>query len=256
MDRDVQQPLHQAFEAGVLTLTLACPQRYNPLTRALIADLHEALTAAAGDDAVRVVIIAAEGRAFSVGHDLGEVREGECEADHEALFNACSDMMLAIHELPQPVIAQVQGIATGAGCQLVAACDLAIAAASARLATSGINLGLFCSTPSVAVGRNVSPKHAMEMLLTGEFIDAATAAEIGLINRAVPDESLADEVMTLAATITEKSPPALRLGKRMFYRQLGMVLPEAYAYASRVMAENMMEPDARSGIDGFLDRRR
>ncbi|MDZ7809521.1 MAG: enoyl-CoA hydratase [Arhodomonas sp.] len=241
-------------DEGVLTLTLCRPERYNPLTRSLLDELRGILEETATDESVRVVVIAAEGKAFSAGHDLAEVRSGESEDDHHALFQACSEMMLAINRLPQPVIAQVQGVATGAGCQLVAACDLAIAGESARLATSGINLGLFCGTPSVAVSRNVSAKRAMEMLLTGEFIDAGTAAEIGLINRAVPDDELAAEVQRLASTIASKSPAALRLGKQLFYRQLGMVLPEAYAEASRTMARNMMEPDAQNGIDRFLKR--
>ncbi|MCS4504534.1 enoyl-CoA hydratase [Arhodomonas aquaeolei] len=243
-------------DTGVLTLTLTNAGRYNPLTRELLDDLRERLAEAADDDAVRVVVIAAEGKAFSAGHDLAEVRSGTTEAEHQSLFDACGDLMLQINRMPQPVIAQVQGIATGAGCQLVAACDLAVASDDARLATSGINLGLFCGTPSVAVSRAIAPKHAMEMLLTGEFIDAATAARIGLINRAVPADELEGEVDRLAETIAAKAPTARRLGKQLFYRQLGMSLPDAYADASRTMARNMMAEDAQAGIDAFLNRKR
>ncbi|MGD8709921.1 MAG: enoyl-CoA hydratase [Ectothiorhodospiraceae bacterium] len=250
-----ERPILVSVENGVATLILNRPRQYNSLTIAMLEELRRQLTALGEDQDVRVIVIEARGKAFSAGHDLREVRSSESRDFHDRLFAACSEMMLTINRVPQPVIAKVQGLATGAGCQLVAACDLAIASDDARLATSGINVGLFCSTPSVAVSRNVSTKRAMEMLLTGDFIDADTAAEIGLINRAVSADALDGEVAELAAKIAAKAPTALRMGKQMFYRQLGMVLPEAYRYASSVMTENLAAEDAREGIDAFLEKR-
>lgn len=253
--RSTEPALLYREEGGVATLTLNRPEQYNALSKAMLEEIQSALDGLQENDTVQVVVLEARGKAFCAGHDLREMRSTEDRAFHQTLFDTCSRMMLAINRLPQPVIAKVQGIATAAGCQLVAACDLAVAADTVRFGTSGINLGLFCSTPAVAVSRNVSAKRAMEMLLTGDFVDAPTAAEIGLINRAVPAERLDDEVRTLAERVASKSPMALRLGKQMFYRQLGLVLPEAYAYASRVMTDNMAADDAREGIDAFLEKR-
>ncbi len=240
---------------GIATLTLNRPARYNALSEALLEALQEALDAIAADPAIRVVVLAASGRAFCAGHDLREMRASPDEAGYRALFARCSRMMETLRELPQPVIARVQGVATAAGCQLVATCDLAVAGASARFATSGINLGLFCSTPAVAVSRSMPTKGAFELLFTGEFVDAARACELGLVNRVVADEELEAAVAALAGTLAAKSPLALSTGKRMFYRQLAMPLDEAYAYAGEVMARNLMAEDAAEGIDAFLARR-
>jgi enoyl-CoA hydratase/carnithine racemase len=193
---------------------------------------------------------------FSSGHDLKQMRACRDRAVYEGLFRQCSRMMLAIVKLPQPVIARVQGVATAAGCQLVASCDLAVAGASARFATPGVNIGLFCSTPMVALSRNVARKHAMEMLLTGEMVDASEAQRIGLVNRVVPDAELDVAARELALTIAGKSGHVLRIGKEAFYRQLELGLDDAYAYTSRVMTENMMARDAEEGIGAFLDKRK
>jgi enoyl-CoA hydratase/carnithine racemase len=240
---------------GIATLTLNRPQQRNALSRALIAELHEALNQIAADPAVRLVVLAAEGPAFCSGHDLKEIRANTEPTFYETLFSACSAMMLAIVKLPQPVIARVHATATAAGCQLVASCDLAIAADGAQFATPGVNIGLFCSTPMVAVSRNLPRKHVMEMLLTGEAIDAATAARLGLINRAVPAGRLDAEVARIAGLIVAKSPLTLKIGKEAFYRQLEMGQAEAYSYASAVMARNMATRDAAEGIDAFLAKR-
>jgi enoyl-CoA hydratase/carnithine racemase len=204
---------------------------------------------------VRCVVIAAKGKAFCAGHDLREMRGKPELAYYQALFSRCSRVMQAIQALPVPVIARVHGIATAAGCQLVASCDLAIAAQSARFAVSGINVGLFCSTPSVALSRNMSTKRAFDMLVTGRFVDAATAADWGLINEAVADDALDAAIEHKTAEILAKSPAAVRYGKDMFYRQRQMALADAYAYAGDVMARNMMEEDAGEGIDAFLEKR-
>jgi enoyl-CoA hydratase/carnithine racemase len=205
---------------------------------------------------VRVVIIAANGKAFCAGHDLKEMRRSENRAVHQALFDRCGRMMMSIHELPQPVIAAVNGIATAAGCQLVANCDLAVAAEDARFAVSGINVGLFCSTPAVPLSRNMLRKQAMQMLLTGDFISAQEAQACGLINDVVATEDLYPESRALAAKIAEKSAHSIRLGKDMFYKQLPMDLADAYAYASERMACNMDSHDAREGIDAFIQKRK
>jgi enoyl-CoA hydratase/carnithine racemase len=250
-----QPALLRSDRDGIATLTLNRPQQRNALSRALIAELHEALNRIAGDPAVRVVVLAAGGPAFCAGHDLKEMRANTEPTFYETLFAACSAMMLAIVKLPQPVIARVHATATAAGCQLVASCDLAIAADSAQFATPGVNIGLFCSTPMVAVSRNLPRKHVMEMLLTGEAIDAATAARLGLINRAVPANRLDAEVARTAGLIAAKSPLTLKIGKEAFYRQIEMGQAEAYAYASAVMARNMATRDAAEGIDAFLAKR-
>ena len=242
-------------QEGVATLTLNRPKQFNAMSEELLAALQAELAAIATDDSVRVVVIAANARAFSAGHDLKQMRSNPRQAYYDDLFATCSRMMLTIHKLPQPVIAKVQGLATAAGCQLVAACDLAVAADSAQFATSGIRVGLFCSTPSVPVSRAMGRKRALELLLTGEFIDAATAADWGLINRAVPADELDAAVQTLAESIVSKSAAAVASGKAMFYRQLEMGLEEAYAYAGSVMACDMMNADAAEGIDAFIEKR-
>ncbi|MDZ7622770.1 MAG: enoyl-CoA hydratase [Candidatus Competibacteraceae bacterium] len=243
-------------EAGVATLTLNRPKHYNALSQAMLSALQAALDAITADESVRVVVIAGNGPAFCAGHDLKEMRSQTDRAFHQALFAQCGQVMLTINRLPQPVIARVHGIATAAGCQLVAACDLAVASDNARFAVSGINLGLFCSTPGVALSRNLGRKQALELLLTGEFIDASTALRQGLINRVVPLEQLDAAVWQLAESICHKSPLAIRMGKELFYRQLGLPLEEAYACASEAMACNMDSEDAREGIDAFMAKRK
>jgi len=240
---------------GVATLTLNRPQQYNALSEEMIAALLEALAAVADDESVRVVVIAAAGKAFCAGHDLKQMRARTEHDYYRGLFNDCARLMNALIELPQPVIARVHGIATAAGCQLVASCDLAVASEEARFAVSGINVGLFCATPSVPLSRNLGRKRALEMLLTGEFIDARTAAAEGLINRAVPSEQLDEEVARLARAICAKSAPAIRTGKRLFYRQVEMEMGEAYRHAAESMACNMMAEDAAEGIDAFMQKR-
>ena len=240
---------------GLVTLRLNRPLQFNALSEAMLAALQAELDIIAGQPEVRCVVLAAEGKAFCAGHDLREMQATRKLDYYKTLFAQCSRVMRWIQELPMPVIARVHGIATAAGCQLVASCDLAVAGASARFAVSGINVGLFCATPSVALSRNVSAKRAFEMLVTGRFIDAATAADWGLINAAVPDEALDEQVALLAQSIMDKSPAAVRHGKAMFYRQRQMALAEAYAYAGEVMAKNMMEEDADEGITAFLEKR-
>jgi enoyl-CoA hydratase/carnithine racemase len=238
----------------VARITLNRAAKYNTLSAALMAALKDALAALAGDAAIRVIVLAAEGKAFSAGHDLGEMGAERSLEDMRALFASCSELMLAIQRQPQPVIARVQGVATAAGCQLVAMCDLAVASSTARFAVSGINLGLFCATPSVALSRNLGRKPALEMLLTGDFIDAATARERGLVNRVVAPEALDEEIAHLTASIAAKSPAAVAAGKRLFYQQLELGIEAAYARAGEVMACNAVEPDARRGIAAFTKR--
>jgi enoyl-CoA hydratase/carnithine racemase len=240
---------------GVTTLTLNRPGQYNAMTGAVLAALQSELDDIAQDSSIRVVILAAKGKAFCAGHDLKEMRARPDQAYYTALFKQCSRIMMTINQLPQPVIAKVQGMATAAGCQLVAACDLAVAVDTARFATSGIRVGLFCSTPAVAVSRNLSRKQAMEMLLTGEFMDAQTALQQGLINRVAPAEELDATVQVLAEAITSKSSVAVATGKEMFYKQLELGMEAAYQYASEVMACNMMAEDVGEGIDAFMEKR-
>ncbi len=247
--------LWRETENGVATLTLNRPQKFNPMSEAMLDALQAELDNIGGDESIRVVIIAAKGKAFSAGHDLKEMRGNPTKAFYDHLFAKCSHMMLTINRLPQPVIARVQGIATAAGCQLVANCDLAVAADTARFATSGIRYGLFCSTPAVPVSRNVGRKRAMKMLLTGEFIDAQTAVAEGLLNEAVPVDQLDAAVQVLVDGIVSKSAVAVRIGKEMFYKQHEMGLADAYAYASEMMACNMMSDDAGEGFDAFLQKR-
>jgi enoyl-CoA hydratase/carnithine racemase len=250
-----EEVLLRADQGGIATLTLNRPRQYNALSGGLLSALQRELDEIAADEAIRVVVIAANGKAFCAGHDLKEMRATPNQSYYNALFDQCSKMMLTINRLPQPVIARVQGLATAAGCQLVAACDLAVAADTARFATSGINVGLFCSTPAVAVSRNLARKQAFEMLVTGDFIDAQTALDRGLVNRVVPAEALDAAVQELAQAIIAKSPVAVRMGKEMFYQQLELGMQEAYHYASEVMACNMMADDAGEGIDAFMEKR-
>jgi enoyl-CoA hydratase/carnithine racemase len=240
---------------GVTTLTLNRPRQFNALSSAMLAALQMELDQIAADPSVRVVVLAAAGKAFCAGHDLKEMRSHPDQAFQHALFEQCSRMMLTINRLPQPVIARVHGLATAAGCQLVAACDLAVAAETAQFATSGIRVGLFCSTPAVAVSRNLPRKRAFEILFTGDFIDAQTAAEEGLVNYAVVPGDLDVTVERLAAAIVAKSPVAVATGKQMFYRQVEMGMDDAYTYAAEVMACNMMAEDAQEGIDAFIEKR-
>jgi enoyl-CoA hydratase/carnithine racemase len=241
--------------SGVAWLTLNRPRQFNALSKDMLAALQEVFDSIAGDPAVRAVVVAGAGRAFCTGHDLKEMRARRDKAFIKELFDQCSRMMMTIPKMPQPVIARVHGVATAAGCQLVAMCDLAVAAEDATFAVSGINVGLFCSTPGVALSRNLGRKQALEMLLTGEFIDARGAKERGLVNRVVPAADLDAEVGRLTATLVAKSPVAVALGKRLFYEQIEMGLGAAYAEAAEVIACNMMAEDAAEGIDAFLEKR-
>lgn len=241
---------------GVARLTLNRPEARNALSVALMAALSEELSRIAADPAVTVVVLAASGPAFCAGHDLKEVRADPGRATMEALFRQCSDLMLQITRLPKPVIAEVHAMATAAGCQLVATCDLAVAAEGARFATPGVNIGLFCSTPMVALTRAVGAKAAMAMLLTGEPVDAATAQALGLVNQVVPAGDLRTVVDRLAGTIASKSPLVLAIGKEAFHRQREMPLADAYSYASDVMTRNMMAADAAEGIGAFVEKRK
>ena len=240
---------------GVVTLTLNRPQAFNSLSRGLLAALQAELDQLKNDAAVRVVVLAAAGKAFCAGHDLKEMRAEPSLAYYQALFDQCAQMMLSIQRLPVPVIAQVQGIATAAGCQLVAMCDLAVAASSAKFAVSGVNLGLFCSTPSVALSRNLGRKAAFEMLVTGEFISAAQALEKGLVNRVAAPDELGAAVETLVASIVAKPRVAVAMGKALFYRQLETGIEQAYEDAGSTMACNMMEVTALEGVQAFIDKR-
>ncbi len=240
---------------GVVTLTLNRPRSYNALSEAMLDALQSAFDTVAADDGARVVVLAAQGKAFCAGHDLREMRTEPSLAYYETLFAQCTRMMLTLQRLPVPVIARVQGLATAAGCQLVAMCDLAVAADSARFAVSGINVGLFCSTPSVALARNVPRKRAMEMLLTGDFIDAQEAAARGLVNRVAPDDRLDDAVEGLLASILAKPRAAVALGKRQFYAQVEAGIEDAYAIAGAAMARNMMDESALEGVQAFIDKR-
>jgi enoyl-CoA hydratase/carnithine racemase len=248
--------LLEEHDRGVLRLTLNRPDARNALSAALMSALLEALARAAEDPQARVVVIAGAGPAFCAGHDLREMRADQRRETYDRLFAQCSELMLAIVRLPRPVIAEVHGIATAAGCQLVATCDLAVAAEDARFATPGVNIGLFCSTPMVALTRAVGRKAAMEMLLTGKLIDAETAQAIGLINRVVPGEGLRDAVDGLAREIASKSALTVKIGKEAFYRQAELDLAAAYRYAAEVMTTNMLAHDAGEGIDAFLAKRK
>ncbi len=241
---------------GLTTLTLNRPGQFNSLSKDMLTAIKAELDAIAADESVRVVVIAGAGKAFCAGHDLKEMRANHDKGFMQALFRQCGELMLALTRMPQPVIARVHGIATAAGCQLVSMCDLAVAADVAKFAVSGINVGLFCSTPAVGLARNLGRKAALEMLLTGDFIDAMEAKTRGLVNRVVPADALDTEVERLVQSILAKSAVAVRIGKGMFYKQLEMGLTEAYDYASEVMACNMMSEDAGEGIDAFMQKRK
>ncbi|XOZ33816.1 enoyl-CoA hydratase [Halomonadaceae bacterium KBTZ08] len=252
--------LQETSSEGVLRLTLNDTERRNALSMDMLTQLRTALDEAAEDASVRVIILAANGRAFSAGHDLREMTQAHQAPDggrafFEDTMAACCGLMQGIVSNPKPVIAEVNGVATAAGCQLVASCDLAYSSPSARFATPGVSIGLFCSSPMVALSRNVGNKAAMEMLLTGQMIDAEQAAAIGLINRAVPDEQLSDYSHGIAQTIASKSSMTLKTGKEAFYRQREMSLAEAYEYTSRVMVDNLMTHDAEEGIKAFIEKR-
>jgi enoyl-CoA hydratase/carnithine racemase len=249
-----EEVLKREVRDGVAVLTLNRPRQYNALSAALLAELHAALDAIAGDESVRVVMITGAGSAFCAGHDLKEMRPLPASRVEE-LFTTCSAMMQKLVELPVPVIAVVNGLATAAGCQLVAQCDLAVASSDAKFAVSGVNLGLFCSTPAVALSRNLGRKRSAEMLFTGEFIDAARALEWGLVNRVTPPAEVMDTALALAATLKAKPRGALALGKALFYRQLEEGLARAYADASRTISCNMDTDYAREGVDAFLGKR-
>ncbi len=245
---------------GILRLTLNDVARRNALSAAMLSELGSALDAAGSDPDVRVIVLAAEGPAFCAGHDLKELTAARDAPDRGRAFFArimtqCSGVMQAIVACPKPVIAEVSGVATAAGCQLVASCDLAVAAESARFSTPGVHIGLFCSTPMVALSRNVAPKHAMEMLLTGDMIPAPRAAEMGLVNYAVAPDSLRDTAMEMARKIASRSSMTLATGKAAFYAQREMTLAEAYDYAAQVMVENMLKRDAEEGIGAFIEKR-
>ncbi len=247
--------LREELADGITVLTLNRPAARNALSMGLMQALDDALVAIGRDDTVRVVVIRGAGPAFCAGHDLREIRGTPTRDAYTQVFALCSRLMQRIVHLPRPVIAQVHGVATAAGCQLVASADLAVAADTARFATPGVNIGLFCSTPMVALSRAVGRKAAMEMLLTGDLIDTARARELGLVNRVVSEAALADATLALARQIASKSPLTLAIGKEAFYRQAEMSLADAYAYASEVMTRNMLARDAAEGIDAFLQKR-
>jgi enoyl-CoA hydratase/carnithine racemase len=245
---------------GIATLTLNAPQSLNALSRAMLVALKSTLSDIAADSSVRVVILRAEGRAFSPGHDLKEIEAARNAPDHgkaeiASLFDLCARVMQSLPALPQPVIASVQGVATAAGCQLACSCDLVVAAENARFGVNGINLGLFCSTPAVALSRRIAPAQAFELLTTGDFLSAPRAHAIGLVNRLAAPEALDSDTLALARQIAAKDPGAIRLGKAAFRAQLGLPLDRAYAVAGDAMVENALRPETAAGIQGFLDRR-
>ncbi|WP_186389536.1 enoyl-CoA hydratase [Stappia sp. TSB10P1A] len=253
-------PTAQDLSFGVLRLTLNRPERRNSLSEEMMAALQDALDAAAENAAVRVILLRAEGHVFCAGHDLKEMTAARSHSDRGRVYfsevmNRCARLMQTIVTHPKPVIAEVDGMATAAGLQLVASCDLAIASDRARFCTPGVNIGLFCSTPMVALSRNVSRKQAMEMLLTGEIIDASTAREFGLVNRVVPADYLAQVTAKYAETIASKSPLTLKIGKEAFYAQAEMSLVDAYRHCTQVMVENMLARDAEEGIGAFIEKR-
>jgi enoyl-CoA hydratase/carnithine racemase len=255
--REREEPvvLRSQDERGVITLTLNRRHAFNALSETMLAELQREFEAIAEDESLRVVVLAAEGKAFCAGHDLKEMRANPSLDYYEGLFSQCSEMMLGIQRLPVPVIARVQGVATAAGCQLVAMCDLAVAASTARFAVSGVNLGLFCSAPGVALSRNLLRKAAFEMLVTGEFIGADEAKKRGLINRVVEPEQLDAEIEKLVAAIIAKPRVAVAIGKEFFYRQIELGIASAYEAASRTMACNMMDEAALEGVQAFIDKR-
>src|SRR5215469_16037745 len=254
----VQAPLIlNTRECGVVTLTLNRPDRFNPLSTEMIAALQTELDTIASDESVRVVILTAQGKGFCAGHDLKEMRSHASDKVWQRkLFDDCSRMMLTLTRMPQPVIARVHAIATAAGCQLVSMCDLAVAADTATFAMPGVNVGVFCSTPAVGVARNIGRKRAMEMLITGESIDAQTALSWGLVNRVVPAEKLDAEIQRFVEIVLARSPATIKMGKQAFYRQIDRSLEAAYDLASESMASNLLLDDAAEGMDAFLEKRR
>ena len=254
-------PILERKDSGAIArLTMNHPEKLNALSDAMLAALSDEFEALAADEKIRVVIIAGAGKAFCAGHDLKEMTQGRQAEDggkayFADLFARCTKVMTAIRNLPQPVIAQPHGIATAAGCQLVASCDMAVAAEGTRFGVNGVNIGLFCSTPMVALSRNIPRKQAFEMLTTGEFIDTDRALDLGLINRAVPHEDLDEATHQLAETVASKLGAAVRIGKRAFYDQLEMGLDQAYAHTGQVMVENMLYRDTEEGIAAFLEKR-
>jgi enoyl-CoA hydratase/carnithine racemase len=252
--------LQSGVKDGVVLVELNRPQASNSLSEGMLKALSDTLAEIAANKRVRAVVLAANGKSFCAGHDLKEITARRRDPDGgrayvQDLMDRCSAMMQSIHRMPQPVIAAVEGPASAAGCQLVASCDLAIASKTAKFATPGVHIGLFCSTPMVALSRNVASKHAMEMLLTGDLISAEEACRIGLVNRVVPSGSARDEALKLARKLAAKSTLIVKLGKEAFYRQIDMNLPDAYRYASQVMVENMMVRDAKEGISAFVEKR-
>jgi enoyl-CoA hydratase/carnithine racemase len=252
--------LKDKIDNGILRLTLNNSKHQNTLSDAMMKSLKKELSDVAINESIRVVILAANGPIFCAGHDLKEITEARNNKDlgyayFEKLFNTCSELMQLIVNNPKPIIAEVNGIATAAGCQLVASCDLAIGSDKAKFATPGVNIGLFCSTPMVALSRNISNKHAMEMLLTGEMIDAKKAKEIGLINNNVSSKNLMQETLKLAKKVASKSSMTLKVGKHAFYAQSSLDLSEAYKYTSKVMLDNILKDDAKEGIDAFINKR-
>jgi enoyl-CoA hydratase/carnithine racemase len=257
---EIEAPVLRENEGKIAVLTLNRPQARNTLSEVTLAALRAELAAISEQVQVRAVVITAKGPVFSAGHDLKELTAHRADADGgraytRELIASCSALMMAIVRLPQPVIAAVEGTATAAGCQLVATCDLAVASATAKFATPGVHIGLFCSTPMVALSRNVARKHAMDMLLTGDTIDANEACRIGLINRAVEAGLAREQALQLARRIAAKSKPVVKLGKQAFYRQIEMGIADAYDYASEVMVQNMLLGDAAEGISAFIDKR-
>ncbi len=260
MEKNINILIKEKSDKGVLRLIMNNTDQKNPLSESMMSMLMEEIKGASSDQSIRVIVLAATGNVFSSGHDLKEItaaRESEDSGEvyFKNLFDYCSSLMQLIVNTSQPVIAEVDGVATAAGCQLVASCDLAIASNESRFATPGVNLGLFCSTPMVALSRNVNKKNAMEMLLTGEFISAEKAKEIGLINNAVPKEDLTSEVDRLAEKIASKSTMTVATGKRAFYAQAEMDLSDAYEYTSKTMTDNLLKFDAKEGINAFLEKR-
>jgi enoyl-CoA hydratase/carnithine racemase len=252
---DVEPLVLQRVAKGVAFLTLNRPSQYNALSEQMLAALHGALETIAADASVRVVVLGGAGKAFCAGHDLKQMKTNLSLEYYQRLFDDCSRLMMRIQTLPQPVIARVQGIATAAGCQLVASCDLAIAADDARFAVSGVNVGLFCATPSVALTRNLGRKAAFEMLVTGESIDAPTAVQRGLINHYVAADCLDMEIAKLAAAIGAKPPSVIAIGKALFYRQIELGIEPAYQLAAQTMACNMMDDIAQEGVSAFIAKR-
>lgn len=252
----IQPLILRADAGGIATLTLNRPAQFNAINGAMLHEMQAALDAIADDPSVRVVVIAGAGRAFCPGHDLKEMLANSNEAFIGDLFRRCCNVMLTIQRLPQPVIAKIHGIATAAGCQIVAACDLAVAADDARFATSGVNFGLFCATPGVPVSRTISRKRAFEMLMTGEFIDAPTALDWGLINRVTSIEGLDAETIALAQAMMDKPGAVIAAGKKFFYQQLERTLEDAYVLASEVITRNMLGEDAQEGVGAFVEKRK